>query len=510
VAHSYEELWSAHLRDYQPLFSRVRLSLTGAAAAEQPTDKRLRLGNIVHDPGLSALYAQFGRYLLISSSRPGTQPANLQGIWNDQPRPVWGSDYTVNINLQMNYWLAEVANLTECHQPLCDFVADVSVDGRDSAGITYGCRGWAMHNGSDIWRTTRTAGDGYSPAMWTMWTMGGAWLCQHLWEHYAFGGDLVFLRDAAYPIMRGAAEFCLDWLIEDRDGFLVTCPSTSPENAFIGPEGTEAAVTVAASMDMQIIWDLFTNCIEASIMLGVDSQFRSELQAARARLLPPRAGKHGQLQEWAIDFDEIEPGHRHRSHLFAVHPGRQITPRGTPALAMAAKRSLERRDAHSVAQVGWSTAWAIAQWARLGESEHAHACVVSLLNTSTLPNLFNDGPPFQIDGNFGGAAGIFELLLQSHAGSIDLLPALPAAWPDGSVRGLRARGGFTVDIQWSGGRLDRATVLADHDGPCLVRYRLGILVVDGPELVATQEAPDLNTTLFTTIGGRPVTLHAAS
>jgi alpha-L-fucosidase 2 len=467
--HVFAGLRSAHVAEYGKLFNRVTISLGRPRLLDTPTDERLRAESATPDPQLAALYAQYGRYLLISSSRPGTQPANLQGIWNDQPRPIWGSDYTININIQMNYWLAEVANLAECHEPFCTLVQNLSVDGRNTALHTYGCQGWACHNGTDLWRGTWTAGDGYSSPDWSMWPMAGPWLCQHLWEHFAFSGSTDYLRQV-YPVMKGAAEFCLDWLIEDQDGHLVTCPSTSPENSFLTPDGAAAAVSVASTMDMQLIWDLFTNCIATSHLLEMDEIFRARLEAARERLVPARIGRFGQLQEWARDFDESEPGHRHLSHLFGLHPGKQITPRGTPALAQAARRSLERRLAHGSGRTGWSRAWAANLWARLGDGDCAYTQLTALLATSTLPNLFNSGPPFQIDGNFGGAAAIFELLLQSHAGVIELLPALPSAWPEGSVQGLRARGGFTVDVAWSDGKLVEATLLADRDSFAAVTY----------------------------------------
>jgi alpha-L-fucosidase 2 len=431
----------------------------------------------------------------------------LQGIWNDQARPIWGSDYTLNINIQMNYWPAEVANLGECHESLLDLIGDLSVDGRKTAGLTYGCRGWAAHNGTDLWRGSRSAGDGYSPPNWTMWPMGGVWLCQHLWEHYAFGGDLDYLRERAYPVMKGAAQFCLDWLIADREGHLVTCPSTSPENTFRSADGQESAVAAAATMDMQLIWDLFSNCIAASSALQIDGALRAELEAARARLLPPRIGSHGQLQEWSIDFDEVEPGHRHISHLFGVHPGRQIGPRGSPLPAQAAAQSLERRLAHGGGHTGWSRAWTINQWARLGRGDRAHEHLMALLRTSTLPNLLDSCPPFQIDGNFGGAAGVFEMLLQSHTGLIEVLPALPRAWPTGSARGLRARGGFTVDLEWSGGRLDHATVVADRDGPCHITYAPHALTASYPAEVGVSSRPGADVLHFMARGGQPVMLR---
>ncbi len=445
----FAELRAAHVADHQAIFNRVELDLHGAQETlALPTDERLeRLRKGTADPGLAALYFQFGRYVLMGSSRPGSMAANLQGIWNDKMAPPWDSKYTININTQMNYWPAEVANLAEMHRPLFDLVKANLDSGRRTARQMYGCGGFCFHHNLDAWGDTAPVDYAYCGT----WPMGGAWLALHFWEHYRFGLDKEFLRREAYPVMKEAAQFLADFLIDDGKGHLVTNPSYSPENPYKLPDGRPAHLTVGATMDYEIIDVLFNAVIQASKMLGVDAQFRDRLATTLRRIPPLQAGKYGQLMEWSQDYDEQSPGMGHISHMFGVFPGDEIKLHLTPETAGWARVSMERRMSNGGGRGGWPAAWYAAVLARLGRPEPAFECFRNLLTRSASASFMNGGRVYQIDGNLGGTAAVAEMLLQSQEGDIAILPALPAAWPEGRFKGLRARGAVEVDAEWSGG-----------------------------------------------------------
>jgi len=510
---SFEELHTAHIKEHQRLFRRVDLHLPATANSHLPTDERLKVFDGSNDPALPALLFQFGRYLLISSSRPGTQPANLQGIWNKDMNPSWDAKYTTNINTQMNYWPAEVGNLSECAEPLFTMIKELTDQGGEVAREHYGARGWVHHQNTDLWRVAAPM-DGPS---WGTFTTGGAWLATQLWEHYLYSGDKAFLRQY-YPVLKGSAEFFLDFLVpHPRYGWMVTAPSTSPENFPAVPGArrffdelttfeTTTSICAGSTIDMQILRDLFRDVEMAAGVLGVDQDFANKVREMRAKLAPMLIGRKGNLQEWLEDWDETEKSHRHISGLWGLYPGRQISPRTTPKLAEASKVVLEQRGLEGN---GWASAWKTACWARLGNGPKALENIDYAIHHYTFNSLFSIcSKAMQVDGSFGMSAAIAEMILQSHEDELNLLPALPESWQTGDVRGLRARGGFDVGMRWKDGRIQEALIVSRLGNPCRVRCAAAFEVRSQGKAVSVSRL-DKDVVEFKTTSGAAYTLTGA-